>query len=387
MGTHLLAAARQKGDSPSMENDPRLTRLVRSLPATVPFVGPEAHERARGAAFRARLGANESLFGPSPRAIAAMEAEAENSWKYGDPDSHDLRETLAQHHGCRPENILVGEGIDGLLGLTVRLFLEPGDAAVTSSGAYPTFNFHVAGFGGHIEAVPYTADREDPERLIARARETKAKLIYLANPDNPMGSWHDSATIRDAVLAVPEGALLILDEAYIDFAPEAARPALPVDDPRVLRFRTFSKAYGLAGARVGYVIGEAGLIAAFHRVRNHFGMSRISQAGALAALGDQGWLEHVISEVASARDRIGRIAIENGLQPLPSATNFVTIDCGADGAFARRVLDGLMYRGIFVRMPFVAPQDRCIRISAGLPADLDALAQTLPDALSDARKV
>lgn len=368
-----------------MENDPRLTHLVRSLPVSVPFVGPEAHERARGAPFRARLGANESLFGPSPKAVAAMAAAAQEAWKYGDSESHDLRTALARHHGCAPGNILVGEGIDGLLGLTVRLFLEPGDIAVTSAGAYPTFNFHIDGFGGRIEAIPYTADREDPERLMARARQTGAKLVYLANPDNPMGTWHVAATINDAVQALPEGALLILDEAYIDFAPEAACPALSVDDPRVLRFRTFSKAYGLAGARVGYVIGAAGLIAAFDRVRNHFGMSRISQAGALAALEDGDWLSHVQAEVARARDRIAAIGRDNGLRPIPSATNFVTLDCGGDGAYARRVLDALMARGIFVRKPFMAPQDRCIRISAGRAADLDALAETLPDALKAAR--
>ncbi|MBM1221635.1 pyridoxal phosphate-dependent aminotransferase [Ponticoccus sp. SC2-23] len=370
-----------------MENDPRLTPLVRSLPASVPFVGPEAHERARGRPFRARLGANESLFGPSPKAIAAIEAAAPEAWKYGDSESHDLRAALARHHGCAPENILVGEGIDGLLGLTVRLFIGPGDVAVTSTGAYPTFNYHVAGFGGRIEAVPYTADHEDPERLMARARETGAKLVYLTNPDNPMGTWHDAGTIRDAVHAVPDGALLLLDEAYIELAPDSACPALPVDDPRVLRFRTFSKAHGLAGARVGYVIGEAGVISAFHRIRNHFGMSRISQAAALAALQDQEWLGHIRSEVAAARDRIAAIATQNGLTPIPSATNFVAIDCGSDGAFARKVLDGLMARGIFVRMPFVAPQDRCIRISAGRPADLDAFAEELPGALADARKV
>lgn len=363
---------------------PRLTPLAAGLPARVPFVGPEAQERARGAAFRARLGANESVFGPSPRAIAAMAEAAAQAWCYGDPEAYDLRQAIAAHHGVSPANVLVGEGIDALLGNLVRLLVAPGDPVVTSRGAYPTFDYHVAGFGGAIHAVPYRDDAEDPEALLAAARDTGARLLYLANPDNPMGSWRDASEIADLVAALPPDALLCLDEAYADFAPEGAFPPLDMDEPRLIRMRTFSKAYGLAGARIGYALGHAGLIAAFDRVRNHFGVNRIAQAGALAALADRDWLAHVLAEVAAARARIAEIARANGVAPLPSATNFVTLDCGRDGAFARAVLAGLIARGVFVRMPFVAPQDRCIRVSAGTPADLDAFAEALPQALASA---
>jgi histidinol-phosphate aminotransferase len=149
--------------------------------------------------------------------------------------------------------------------------------------------------------------------------------------------------------------------------------------------RTFSKAYGMAGARVGYALGHAGLIAAFDKVRNHFGMARISQAGALAALADQTWLADVHARVADARARVAGIAAENGLTTLPSATNFVAVDCGGDGAFAKRVLSGLIARDVFVRMPFAAPQNRCIRVGCGTDADLDLFAAALPGALRDAR--
>ncbi len=361
----------------------RFTPLAASLPSTVPFVGPETQERARGAAFKARLGANESVFGPSPRAIAAM-AEADQ-WKYGDPESHDLRTALAEHHETTPDHIVVGEGIDGLLGYLVRLCVAPGDAVVTSDGAYPTFNYHVAGFGGTLHKVPYQGDHEDPMALFAKAAEVSAKLVYLANPDNPMGTWHDGANLVAALDHLPDGCLLVLDEAYIDCAPPGTAPHLPFDDPRVIRMRTFSKAYGLAGARVGYALGHPTLITAFNKVRNHFGMNRAAQAGALAALQDSAHLAHVLEAISTARGRIGQIAVENGLAPLPSAANFVTIDCGQDGAFAQRVLHGLIARGIFVRMPFVAPQNRCIRISCGAAADLDAFAAALPDALAEAR--
>lgn len=359
----------------------RFTPLVASLPKTVPFVGPETQERALGAPFLARLGANESVFGPSPRALEAMRAADGGIWQYADPTSHDLRHAIAAHHGAGPENVVVGEGIDGLLGYLVRLTVGPGDAVVTSDGAYPTFNYHVAGFGGTLHRVPYYNDMEDPAALFVKAVEVGAKLVYLANPDNPMGTWHDGAAIAAAMDALPEGTLLVLDEAYVDLAPEGTTAPVAVDDPRLIRMRTFSKGYGMAGARVGYALGPVDLIAAFEKVRNHFGMNRSAQIGALAALEDQDWLTEVQGRVAEARARIAAIADENGLAALPSATNFVTVDCGRDGHFARAVLQGLLDRRIFVRMPFVAPQDRCIRLSAGLPEHMGLLAEALPAAV------
>jgi histidinol-phosphate aminotransferase len=199
-----------------------------------------------------------------------------------------------------------------------------------------------------------------------------------------MGSWLKAGRVAGLIRALPSGTVLCLDEAYADFAPEDAVPPLDMDEPRVIRMRTFSKAWGMAGVRIGYALGHAGLIAAFDRVRNHFGVGRIAQAGALAALGDRDWIAGVRAQVEAARVRIGDIAVGQGLVALPSATNFVTIDCGRDGAFAKRVLAGLVARGVFVRMPFVAPQDRCIRVTAGRPADLDAFAAALPDALAEA---
>ncbi|AUQ65955.1 pyridoxal phosphate-dependent aminotransferase [Phaeobacter inhibens] len=364
---------------------PRYTPLAHSLPASVPFVGPETQERQRGAPFTARLGANENIFGPSPKAIAAMQASLGEIWKYGDAESHDLREALAAHHGVAPQNIMIGEGIDGLLGYLVRLLIGEGDAVVTSLGAYPTFNYHVAGFGGVLHTVPYQSDHEDPAALFAKAAEVDAKLVYLANPDNPMGSWHSGANLLAAMDALPEGCLLLLDEAYIDCAPDGTALPIDVNDPRVIRTRTFSKAYGMAGARVGYVLAEAGLVSAFNKVRNHFGMNRTAQIGALAALQDQAWLAQVLGRIATARNRIAQIARDNGLTPLPSATNFVAIDCGADGAFAKSVLEGLVDQGVFVRMPFAAPQNRCIRVSCGPEDQLDAFARALPVALERAR--
>ena len=366
---------------------PRYTPLAQSLPSTVPFVGPETQERSRGKAYAARLGANENIFGPSPLAIKAMQQAAEQIWKYGDAQSYDLIQALAAHHNVPAQNIMVGEGIDGLLGYLVRLLVGPGDAVVTSQGAYPTFNYHVAGFGGELHMVPYRDDHEDLQALMAKAGAVNAKLVYLANPDNPMGSWHRGQDIVDALEGLPEGCLLLLDEAYVECAPKGTAAPVDIHDPRVIRMRTFSKAYGMAGARVGYALAQQDLIQAFNKVRNHFGMNRAAQAGALAALTDQKWLAHLQVEITTARNRISQIAADHGLTALPSATNFVAIDCGRDGAFAKAVLDSLLEQNIFVRMPFAAPQNRCIRVSCGPEADLALFAKALPVALAAARKI
>jgi histidinol-phosphate aminotransferase len=358
------------------------TAVVRSLPARVPFVGPEALERARGRPFRARIGANESVFGPSPRAVEAMRAAAAEVWMYADPENYDLKEALAEHHKVASENIVVGEGIDGLFGIVARLFVEPGTPVATSLGAYTTFTYQVSGCGGRIVTVPYRDDREDPDALLDLARREGARLAYLANPDNPMGTWWDAATVQAMIERMPEGALLCLDEAYADFAPDGVIPPLDVSDPRVLRFRTFSKAHGLAGCRIGYAVGEAELIAAFDKIRNHFGVNRVAQTGALAALTDRGHLASVVAQVAAARDRIAAIARSHGFEALPSAANFVAVDCGRDGVFAERILRGLLDRDVFVRMPAVAPLNRCIRISVGTDRDMQILETALAEVLA-----
>ncbi|WP_375451936.1 pyridoxal phosphate-dependent aminotransferase [uncultured Devosia sp.] len=362
-----------------------LTPLAAGLPQTVPFVGPEAIERRLGRPFRARLGANESGFGPSPKVLAAIADAAGDSWKYGDPDVFDLRRAVGRHHGVPADNVTIGEGIDGLLGHCVRLFAGQGGTVVTSIGGYPTMNYHIIGFGAQLHAVPYRNDRADLEALLAAAQATAANIVYLANPDNPMAGWWDADTVTAFVDALPPTTLLLLDEAYGELAPPGALPPIDINRPNVLRLRTFSKAYGMAGVRCGYAIGNASLIAPFDRVRNHFGVSSLAQAAALAALADQAFLDIVVARTIAARHRVSAMASAHGLNPLPSATNFVTVDCGRHAAFAKSVLEALADRGVFIRKPMAPGLDRCVRITVGPEAMLDILEAELPAALAAAR--
>ena len=364
---------------------PPFNPVIAALPHAVPFVGPEALERARNRAFRARLGANENIFGASPLALAAMQNACAENWKYADPENFELRAALAGFHGV-PENcVVVGEGIDGLLGLTCTMFLTPGETVVTTDGAYPTFNFHVAAHGGRLVKVPMRDDREDLDALLAAAKRDNAKLLYVSNPNNPMGSFWSSSELAKLIDNLPERTLLVLDEAYCETVPPGTQPPIDVANTNVVRYRTFSKAYGLAGARIGYALGHADVIQTFEKVRNHYGINRVGQIGALAALGDQSYLGQVVARIARARAMISDIARANDLLPLASGANFVAIDCGRDGAFARRILSALEGRDVFIRKPGIAPQDRCIRVSCGRDEELAILAQELPRVLAFVR--
>ena len=358
------------------------TPLNRSLPATVPFVGPEALERRLKRVFDVRIGANESAFGISPRARDAMQhAVTQVSW-YNDPENYDLREALALLHGVPMAHITVGTGIDDLLGLVVRACVEPGDVVVTSLGAYPTFNYHVEGFGGKLELVPYQHDRNDLQGLSDAVVRTGSRLVFLANPDNPTGSWHAAQDVQAFLDGLPVGCLLILDEAYSEFAPAEAIPPITPDDPRVIRMRTFSKAHGMAGARVGYAIAAPEVVTAFDKIRLHFGVNRVAQIGALTSLQDTAFVQHVVQSVIKGRQEYDALAREVGVTTLPSATNFVSFDFG-DAERAQTVLDTLIERGVFVRKSAVPPLNRCVRVTVGTPADRQAFAEILGEVLAE----
>ncbi len=199
----------------------RLTPLAVSLPSTVPFVGPEAIERNRGLKVEARIGANESGFGPAPSVLLALRDAAADTWMYSDPENFELKEALAIHHGVARGNIAIGSGVDGLLGEIARLIIEPDTPVVTSFGGYPTFNYHVNGFGGKLVTTPYVDDHEDLDGLLDLVIRENAPLVYFANPDNPMGSWWEASEVVAFARALPETCLPMGSPAHVSVMPLA----------------------------------------------------------------------------------------------------------------------------------------------------------------------
>ena len=345
-------------------SSPHFARLIAALPPSTPFVAPEALERQTGSPIRLRLGANESAFGMSPVTTEAMQQAAVSSNWYGDPESFELRRALAQKHHVSENNIVVGNGIDGLLGYVVRAFVDPQSKVITSLGTYPTFAYHVIAAGGKLVRVPYDGDRPDLQALLDAAKRDEARLVYLANPDNPSGGWQKSNDLVGFIDQLPRSTMLVLDEAYAEFAPSDGIVPINTAWRNVVRVRTFSKVHGMAGARIGYAIAATDVIDAIGKFRNQFEVSRVSQAGALAALENESFVKSVIGAVDEGRRDLVGLASVLGLSTLPSATNFVCIDVGGPER-AKRIVAALLERGVFIRMPGEAPLNRCVRVTIG----------------------
>ena len=368
-----------------MESHPQPAARIRDVPATTPFVAPEELARRVGLTSLVRLGANESAFGPSPRALAAMRDSLALTSYYGDPESHELRTALAARHACSVENVLVGAGIDDLLGLIVRTYAKHGDVALMSHGSYATFAYHVVGYGLTLATVPPHDDGSvDLDALATAARERRPKIVYLANPDNPSGTFAARDDVARFRAALPPASLFVLDEAYADFVtPDALLP--DELDAQTIRLRTFSKAYGMAGARIAYAIAPAEAIATFQKIRLHFGVSRTAQAGALAALDDDAFIAGVVAEVARGRDEYRALAAGYGLRILPSHTNFVCIEVGTREQ-AEAMVHGLLERGVFVRKPGTPPIDGFIRVTVGTAGERSIFAEAFGAVLDTLRE-
>ena len=350
---------------------PEPTRIVSQLPDAIPFVAPEEFERQIGQKFLARIGANESVFGPSPEAIEAMIEAARNSQWYGDPLSFELKTALAIKHNLTVDNFVVGPGIDGLFGHIARAYFEAGDKVVTTLGSYPTFNYFVEVVGAELAQVPYRDFKADLDALALQAKHIRAKAVYLANPDNPAGTLHSGKDIKNFIRQVPDGTMIILDEAYLDFVED-----YDVSDPRLIRLRTFSKLYGMAGARVGYAFGEPETVPPLNRIRPHFEVNLIAQVGAMASLADQEFKVRMQETNRLAKYDLAVLLEKFGLYPLESSTNFVLGDAGST-ARAEAFVAGLRREGVFIRKPGSPPLDKYIRVTVGQNEDYVHLARAL----------
>jgi histidinol-phosphate aminotransferase len=341
------------------------------------LVGPEELARVAGHPALLRLGSNESPFGPSPMALAAVVAEARNESRYGDPSCALLREAIAARHGVDVACVTVGAGIDDLLGWIVRAYVAPGGATVAGLGSFPTFEMHAIGYGTQLHRVPYLeGGRLDLAGFVDAAERARGAVVFLPNPDNPSGSayaWHEVLAFLDAL---PDGSLVIHDEAYGEFLPPERRFPRDAIDPRVVRLRTFSKEFGLAGLRVGYALATPETIAALDAVRLLYGVSRAAQAAAIAALDDEAFVSEVIAKIAAGRAEYEALGASLSLATLPSTTNFVLFDFETAGR-ARSAVEALLESGIHVRKPPSPPLDRYVRISVGSPPERATLATAL----------
>jgi len=334
---------------------------------------PLPQQAASGAQPRLiRLDSNENPYGPAPLAITAMRNALAAASAYPDDDCSDLRRKLAASHGLPVEQVLVTAGSTALLGLLCQTLLTPGLNAVTSERSFIVYSMAVHATGAQLIETPMRDDSFDLGAILD-AIDANTRLIFLANPNNPTGTVLESATVEKFLTLVPDHVVVILDEAYYEFAMYFASlrkaaysnsVAYVKRGASVVVLRTFSKAHGLAGLRVGYGIGPAELLGYCARMRNTFSVSSVAQAAALAAIDDHSHVERVVANNAVQAKLLTEGLTEFGYRVTPTAANFVYCDVREDAAL---IAQRLSEEGVSVRPLGAWGARNCIRVSIGTP--------------------
>jgi histidinol-phosphate aminotransferase len=349
-----------------------------------PYVAGKAS--APGAARVFKLSANENALGASPKAAEAYREAAAELHLYPDPNATALREALGAKHGVDPARLIFGTGSDEIFSMAAIAFLEPGDNMIQPAHGFAAWAIAARAVGGLVRSAPEREGIVDVDAMLALV-DARTRVVFLANPANPTGTWLPFAEIERLHAGLPGHVLLVLDEAYVEFAravlngPDGLRLAGWAEN--VLVTRTFSKLYGLAALRIGWGYGAPALIDALNRFRLPFNTPRPAQAAALAALADDGFAERSVALAEAGRLRLADALAEWGFAPLPSATNFVTARVPA-GRDAGGIEAGLARRGVLLRELANYRLPDHVRVSVGTTEAMDALGIAMAAVLSTA---
>jgi histidinol-phosphate aminotransferase len=345
---------------------------VRALGSYVPGKPIKDAERESGVRC-IKMASNENPFGPSPLAVEAMRRAAEDANLYPDNEVTSLRQRLARLHGMGPENILVTAGSTSFLTIIGRTLLAPGLNAVTSERTFIIYPIATEAPGGRLITVAMRGDTYDLDRILA-AINPETRIVFIANPNNPTGTLLAPAELDGFMSQVPEQVCVVMDEAYCDFAQDLARRR-GVEYSHAMQYvhagrnivvlRTFSKAHGLAGARIGYGIAPAEQISYFARLRTVFSVTHVAEAAALAAIEDEPHIRKTLENNAAGVEYLSNQIGAMGLRVVPTWANFLYVEVGEDAAaLGKRMQD----EGVIIRPltgKWGAPQ--AIRITAGTP--------------------
>ncbi len=310
-----------------------------------------------------KLASNENSLGPSPKAVAAIKKVLKDINRYPDGSCYYLRVRLAEKLGVAPENLIFGNGSDEIMGIIVQTFMNPDEEAVIAEPTFLEYRLIVQAAGAQIKAVPLVNFKYDLDAM-KRAVTDKTKVIFIANPDNPTGSYLTDREITRFLDGLSDDIIVVMDEAYYDFVDAKDYPDTMkyLKDRNVIILRTFSKAYGLAGLRIGYGLANAGLIDCMNRVRQPFNVNMLAQVAALASLDDPQHLKRSVATVLKGKKYLYRKLDKMGLSYIPSETNFILMDVRRDG---REVFERLLRYGVIVRDMKSYKLDSYIRVTIG----------------------
>jgi histidinol-phosphate aminotransferase len=366
------------------------TRLIRpQLLEVGPYVpGPSLDElkTSFGLAEVAKLNWNEGLFGPLPGVLDAAAAELDHTWAYPEHAYLELRKAIGAEIGVAASWILPGHGIQTLILALAAAFLSPGERVVVSDPTYGMYAQASRAAGAVVQRVDSPELRLDLDRMADAARRTRARMVWVCDPNNPTGSLIEAEEWRAFIRALPEDCVVAADEAYIDFvAPEARlrrEDDIAAGRP-VIVLRTFSKIFGLAGLRLGYAVATPGLIPYLQAVQEPFNLNRPALVAGLASLGRPDEVAERRVATARARERLAAGLADAGMEPLPSAANFVLVRHGADDA---ELGEGLLRRGIIIRSGAELGLPGWARITVGPEPLMDQAATALPAVLAELRR-
>ncbi|HEY0289049.1 MAG TPA: histidinol-phosphate transaminase [Pseudomonas sp.] len=327
-----------------------------------------------------KLASNENPLGASPKALAAIRDELAELTRYPDGNGFDLKKRLAERCGVQANQVTLGNGSNDILEIVARAYLAPGLNAVFSQHAFAIYPIVTQAVGADARVAPAKDWGHDLPAMLA-AIDSNTRVVFIANPNNPTGTWFGPQALADFLADVPENVLVVLDEAYIEYAQGADLPDglnFLADNPNLLVSRTFSKAYGLASLRVGYGLSSPVVADVLNRVRQPFNVNSFALAAATAALDDVDYVAESRRLNEAGMQQLQRGLREMGLTWVPSKANFLAVDLGREAA---SVYDGLLREGVIVRPVGGYGMPNHLRVSIGLPAEnsrfLEALSKVL----------
>jgi histidinol-phosphate aminotransferase len=357
--------------------------VIPTIEALAPYEGGKPIEelsRELGINDAVKLASNENPLGPSPRALEAARLVLADSHRYPDAAAYGLRAKLAKKHGVGMDEILLGAGSNELLDLVVRTFCTPEQHIVFAEPAFVVYRIAALASGVPFAAVPLTPELVHDLPAMAAAVTPQTRVMFLANPNNPTGTYVGRAAVEKLLRELPPQVIVVMDEAYLEYADAPDYPdslELRSLRERLLVVRTFSKIYGLASFRVGYGVGPRAIIDYMNRVRAPFNVSTLAQAAAAAALDDTDHVETARALNQKERRRVSQVLTARGLAVAPSQANFILVDMGRP---ARAVYDALLQKGVIVR-PF-ASLPTSLRVTLGTERENDRFLQAFAEVLS-----
>jgi histidinol-phosphate aminotransferase len=339
-------------------------------------------ERELGISGIVKLASNENPLGASPKAVAAMHEAIKTIALYPDGNGFELKDALTKRYAVAHANLVLGNGSNDLLELASRAFLAPGDVAVYAAHAFAVYALATQAVGAKGITVPAKEFGHDLEAMLKAAVQHKAKMVFIANPNNPTGTYLDAGALQSFMQNLPANILVVLDEAYNEYLPPAQRydsVSWLAKYPNLIISRTFSKAYGLAGLRVGYAIAHEQITDMMNRVRQPFNVNSIAQAAAVAALHDMDFVRQTYELNQRGMQQITAGLNKLGLSYIPSFGNFISFRIGGATAMYRRLLE----LGVIVRPVANYDMPDYLRVSIGLETEnekfLTALAQAIKE--------